>query len=202
MQNDPVHSDPANPGSPVAPEIRTIASSIVYADDWIRLRKDDIERRDGSRGTYAVVERGDFALVIPAENGGFYLVEEYRYPVARRSWSFPQGGFPSGESGTPEELARMELAQETGLRAGRLTQLGALAAAHGMSSQFGYYFLAADLVAGPADPEPEEAGIRHEWVSREEFEKMVRDTRITDDSTLAAYALLLLAERRGDVTIP
>jgi 8-oxo-dGTP pyrophosphatase MutT (NUDIX family) len=207
-QNDPVHSDPVNPGTPAAPaalaapEIRTIASSVVYADDWIRLRRDDIERSDGSRGTYAVVERGDFALVVPAENGGFHLVEEYRYPVGRRSWSFPQGGFPAGESGTPEELARMELGQETGLRTGRLTRLGALAAAHGMSSQFGYYFLATDLVAGPADPEPEEAGIRHEWVSREEFEKMVRDARITDDSTLAAYALLLLAERRGDVTIP
>jgi 8-oxo-dGTP pyrophosphatase MutT (NUDIX family) len=180
----------------MTPEIRTIASSVVYADDWIRLRKDDIERRDGSRGTYAVVERGDFALVVPAENGGFHLVEEYRYPVARRSWSFPQGGFPPGESGAPEELARMELAQETGLRAGRLTRLGALAAAHGMSSQFGHYFLATDLVAGLPDPEPEEAGIRHEWVSREEFEKMVRDARITDDSTLAAYALLLLQELR------
>jgi 8-oxo-dGDP phosphatase len=207
-QNDPVHSDPANPGTPAAPaapaapEIRTIASGVVYADDWIRLRKDDIERSDGSRGTYAVVERGDFALVVPAENRGFHLVEEYRYPVGRRSWSFPQGGFPAGESGTPEELARMELAQETGLRTGRLTRLGVLAAAHGMSSQFGHYFLATDLVAGPADPEPEEAGIRHAWVSREEFEKMVRDARITDDSTLAAYALLLLAERRGDVTIP
>ena len=200
-----MHSDPVNPGTPAAPatpEIRTIASSVVYADDWIRLRKDDIERSDGSRGTYAVVERGDFALVVPAENGGFHLVEEYRYPVGRRSWSFPQGGFPAGESGTPAELARMELAQETGLRTGRLTRLGALAAAHGMSSQFGYYFLATDLVAGAADPEPEEAGIRHEWVSREEFENMVRDARITDDSTLAAYALLLLAERRGDVTIP
>src|SRR5215475_9556526 len=45
----------------MTPEIRTIASSVVYADDWIRLRKDDIERRDGSRGTYAVVERGDEA---------------------------------------------------------------------------------------------------------------------------------------------
>jgi 8-oxo-dGDP phosphatase len=194
-----VHSDPANPASPAAPEIRTIASSVVYADDWIRLRRDDIERRDGSRGTYAVVERDDFALVVPAENGGFHLVEEYRYPVARRSWSFPQGGFPPGESGTPEELARMELAQETGLRTGRLTPLGTLAAAHGMSSQFGYYFLATDLVAGTPDPEPEEAGIRHQWVSREEFENMVGDARITDDSSLAAYALLLLAERRGDV---
>ena len=191
-----MHTDPADP------EIRTIASSVIYTDNWIRLRKDDIERRDGSRGTYAVVERGDFALVIPAESGGFHLVEEYRYPVARRSWSFPQGGFPHGESGTPEELARMELAQETGLRTSRLTHLGSLTAAHGMSTQSCNYFLATDLVAGPPAPEPEEAGIRHEWVTRGEFEKMVRDTRITDDSTLAAYALLLLAKRSGDVVIP
>ena len=71
-----------------------------------------------------------------------------------------------------------------------------------MSTQSCDYFLATDLVAGPAAPEPEEVGIRHEWVPREEFEEMVRDARITDDSTLAAYALLLLAERRGDVVIP
>ena len=182
-------------------EIRTIASSVIYTDNWIRLRKDDIERSDGSRGTYAVIERANFALVVPAENGGFHLVEEYRYPVARRSWSFPQGGFPAGESGTAEELARMELAQETGLRAGRLTRLGLLTAAHGMSNQYADYFLATDLVPGPPDPEPEELGIRHEWVPRDEFEAMVRDARITDDSTLAAYALLLLAERSGDVVI-
>jgi len=184
-----------------AQEIRTIASDVIYADAWIRLRKDDIERRDGSRGTYAVVERRDFAVIIPAENGGFHMVEEYRYPVGRRSWSFPQGGFPHGESGTPEELALMELAQETGLRAGRLTHLGSLTAGHGMTNQYGDYFLATGLTAGPPAPEPEELGIRHEWVSREEFEKMARDRRITDDSTLAAYALLLLAERRGDIAL-
>jgi len=193
-----VHTDPDGGG----PEIRTIASSVIYTDNWIRLRRDDIERRDGSRGTYAVIERDNFALVVPAENGGFHLVEEYRYPVGRRSWSFPQGGFPHGESGTPEELARMELAQETGLRAGRLTHLGSLSAAHGMSNQYADYFLATGLVPGPPDPEPEEVGIRHAWVTRKEFEAMVRDSRITDDSSLAAYALLLLAEHRGDVVIP
>jgi hypothetical protein len=31
---------------------------------------------------------------------------------------------------------------------------------------------------------------------------MIRDARIIDTSTLAAYALLLMAERRGDVVIP
>ena len=197
-----MHTDPENLDAPVAgPEIRTLSSSVVYADNWIRLRRDDIERSDGSRGTYAVIERRDFAVVIPAENSGFHLVEEYRYPVGRRSWSFPQGGFPYGEDGTAEELARLELIQETGLRARHLSHLGSLTAGHGMTTQYGDYFLATGLQAGPPDPEPEELGIRHSWVTREDFEAMVKDGRITDDSTLAGYALLLLAERRGDVVI-
>jgi 8-oxo-dGTP pyrophosphatase MutT (NUDIX family) len=184
---------------PSGPEIRTLASSVVYTDPWMNLRKDEIERRDGSRGTYAVVERGDFALIIPAERGGFHLVEEFRYPVGRRSWSFPQGGFPRGETGTPEELARLELAQETGLRAGTLTRLGKLSSAHGMTTQYGLHFLATELTQGPTDREPEELGMETAWFSRDEFERMAEDGRITDDSTLAAYALFLLAERRGDL---
>lgn len=189
------------PDEQAEPEIRTIGSSVVYADPWIRVRRDEIERGDGSRGTYAVVERDDFALVVPAENGGFHLVEEYRYPVGRRSWSFPQGGFPRGESGTPEELARRELAEETGLRASRLSRLGKLTSAHGMSSQHCDFFLATGLTPGTPDPEPEEFGIRARWFPRAEFEEMTRDGRVVDDSTLAGYALLLLAERRGDVRL-
>jgi 8-oxo-dGDP phosphatase len=194
-QNGAVHTEA------VEPEIRTLASSVVYSDNWTRLRRDEIERSDGSRGTYAVVERDNFALVIPAENGGFHLVEEYRHPLGRRGWSFPQGSFPKGEDGTPEELARAELAQETGLRAARLTRLGELAVAHGMSSQYGSHWLATELTQGEPDLEPEELGLRSQWVARAEFEAMARDTRIVDTSTLAAYALLLMAERRGEVEL-
>lgn len=196
-QNRGVHAEAGEP----EPEIRTLTSSVVYADDWSRLRRDEIERADGSRGTYAVVERSNFALVIPAENSGFHLVEEYRYPLGRRGWSFPQGAFPKGVDGTPEELARAELAQETGLRAGRWRHLGALAVAHGMSCQYGEHWLATDLTQGEPDLEPEELGLRHEWVTRAEFEAMTRDGRIVDSSTLAAYALLLLAERDGEISL-
>jgi hypothetical protein len=41
---------------PAVPEIRTLRSSVVYADDWTRLQKDEIERLDGSRGTYAFID--------------------------------------------------------------------------------------------------------------------------------------------------
>jgi len=193
--NGPVHTELTEP------EIRTLSSSVVYSDNWTRLRRDEIERADGSKGTYAVVERDNFALVIPAENGGFHLVEEYRHPLARRGWSFPQGSFPMGQSGTSEELARTELAQETGLRAGHLRRLGALAVAHGMSDQYGEHWLATELTQGEPDLEPEELGLRHNWVARAEFEAMIRDGRIVDTSTLAAYALLLMAERGGEVDL-
>ncbi len=103
-----------------------LASSVVYADQWLTFRRDEIERGDGSRGTYAFVQKRNFALIIPAENGGFHLVEEYRYPLGRRVWSFPQGAFPAGQPGTSEELARTALAQETALRAKHLTPPGQL----------------------------------------------------------------------------
>jgi 8-oxo-dGDP phosphatase len=196
-----VHTEAAEAGA--EPEIRTLSSRVVYADDWTRLRRDEIERSDGTKGTYAVVERDNFALIVPAENGGFYLVEEYRHPLGRRGWSFPQGSFPKGgKGGTSEELARTELAQETGLRAGRLISLGTLAVAHGMSGQYGEHWLATELTQGETDLEPEELGLRHEWVRRADFEAMARDGRIVDTSTLAAYALLLMAEQRGEVTLP
>jgi len=176
-------------------DVRMLTSGIVYEDGWMRLRRDEIERRDGSRGTYAFVEKADFALVIPAENGGFHLVEEYRYPIGRRTWSFPQGGFPPGRTGSPEELARLELLQETGLRARWMVKLGFLHCAHGLTSQGGHFFVATGLEPGPPEREHEEQDMRQAWISRPRFEEMITDGVITDNSTLAAYALLLISER-------
>ena len=178
------------------PDVKMLTSGVVYEDNWMRLRRDEIERRDGSRGTYAVVEKPDFALVIPAENDGFHLVEEYRYPIGRRTWSFPQGGWPAGQSGTPEDLARLELSQETGLRAGTLAKIGFLHCAHGITTQGGHFFVATGLEPGPPQREHEEQDMRQEWVPRTRFEEMIGAGLITDDSTLAAYALLLISERR------
>jgi 8-oxo-dGDP phosphatase len=179
------------------PDVRALGSRVVYEDHWIRLRQDQIERRDGSRGTYAVIEKPDFALVIPAENGGFHLVEEYRYPIQRRTWSFPQGNFPGRADGDPEQLAHLELSQETGLRARELTRLGFLHCSHGTTNQGCHFFLATGLQQGPPDREPEEQDMRQQWVTRAQFEEMVREGAITDDSSLAAYALLLLHEKRS-----
>ena len=181
--------------APDGADVRMLSSGVVYEDQWMRLRRDDIERRDGSRGTYAYIDKRDFALVIPVEHGGFHLVEEYRYPIGRRTWSFPQGGWPAGQAGSPEDLARLELSQETGLRARVLVKLGYLHGSHGTSNQGAHYFVASELQPGPPEREREEQDMCQAWFPRARFEQMIGEGLITDDSTLAAYALLLISER-------
>jgi 8-oxo-dGTP pyrophosphatase MutT (NUDIX family) len=170
-----------------------VSSKIVYTNPWMTVREDVIRRGDGSEGTYAVVDKPDFALVIPFEHDGFWLIEQYRYPVSHRSWEFPQGTFPSGQTGTDEELATRELREETGLTAGSIVQLGRLHSAKGLSSQAYTVWLARDLTHGSPEREPEEQDMRQRWVSSQTFEQMARGGQITDDATLAAFALWALS---------
>ncbi|MBN3933100.1 NUDIX hydrolase [Streptomyces verrucosisporus] len=175
--------------------IRTVSSREVYRNPWLSLREDVVERPDGSRGLYSVVDRPDYAVVIAAEHGGFHLVDQYRYPVRGRYWEFPQGCFPPGRNGTAEELGRAELAEETGLSAASWTALGTPYGWHGASGQAFTVFLATGLSTGPPRREHEEQDMRHRWVPRAEFERMILAGEIRDDSTLAAYLLLQLHER-------
>ncbi|GAA0852782.1 NUDIX domain-containing protein [Streptosporangium amethystogenes subsp. fukuiense] len=172
------------------PTIRTLDSTVVYTNPWMSVREDRIERPDGSHGIYGVVDQIDFALVLPMENDGFHLVEEYRYPVRRRTWNFPQGGVK--DSPSPLVTAHTELTQETGLRAASMTHLGRLDNAHGTTGQHFDIFLATDLTAGAPDREHTEQDMRQEWVSRTELERMILRGAITDSGSIAAYTMFLL----------
>lgn len=169
-----------------------IATREVYRNRWMTVREDDIRHPDGSPGIFGVVDKPTAALIVPMEGDGFHLVEQYRYAVSRRSWEFPQGTWPDGRETTVDELARAELAQETGLRAERLEPLGSFAIAPGFVNQSCEVFLATGLTAGEPERDPEEQGMSCRWFSREEFERMLRDGVVVDSLTLAAYARLLL----------
>jgi len=173
--------------------MRTTSSREVYRNPWIRVREDAVVREDGSTGVYGVVERPHFGLVIPAERNGFWLVEQFRHPLGRRAWEFPQGTWSAGAGGAPDALARAELAEETGLRAAELAHLGHLDLAPGLATQEFDVWLATGLTPGPTAREATEADMRTAFVAEEEFRAMVRDGRFTDGPSLAAYSLLLLS---------
>jgi 8-oxo-dGTP pyrophosphatase MutT (NUDIX family) len=170
-------------------EIRCRSSREIFANQWLRLRVDEIEYADGRPGHYTVVDKQDFALVVPHDRGGFWLVQQYRYPVSSREWEFPQGGWPAGSAGSGAELARAELAEETGFRAGRWDHLGRLFTAYGYSSQSYDVYLARDLVPGAPEREDTEADMVHRWFSEDDLRAMVRSGQFRDAHSVAALAL-------------
>jgi 8-oxo-dGTP pyrophosphatase MutT (NUDIX family) len=172
--------------------VRTTGSREVYRNPWIRVREDEVVRADGTLGVYGVVEREHFALVLPSERGGVWVVEEYRLPVDRRVPAFPQGTWASGARGSAEELARAELAEETGLRAGDLRHLGHLDLAPGLTTQQFDVWLATDLTPGATDREATEADMTCAFVPEEELRARIRDGRFSDGPSIAGFGLLLL----------
>jgi 8-oxo-dGTP pyrophosphatase MutT (NUDIX family) len=165
----------------------------VHRNAWMSVREDEVVLPDGTPGRYGVVDKPDFALVVPREpDGSLWLVEQYRYPVGRRGWEFPQGSWGRGASGSQLELAAAELREETGLRAGALHHLGHLFEAPGFCSQGFDVYLAEELRAGPVDRETTEQDMRAQRVSHDAFRRMVRAGEVVDGASVAAYGLLLL----------
>jgi hypothetical protein len=66
-------------------------------------------------------------------------------------------------------MAAAELAEETGLRAGRLEKLGYLHCANGMSGEGMHVFLATELTAGEPDREQTEQDMQQQWFSQHEL---------------------------------
>jgi ADP-ribose pyrophosphatase len=174
------------------PEIRTLDTRVVYRNRWMTVREDRIERADGSPGLYGVVEKPDFAVIAAVQDGWVHLVEQYRYPIGARRWELPQGTLETRPGADPREVARAELAEETGLVAGRMRHVGRLHEAYGYASQAFDLFLATDLTPGPARPEAEELGLVSRAFPVPQVCAMMRDGTITDAVTVASFGLLML----------
>lgn len=175
--------------------IRRLGSRVAYSNHWLTLREDTITYPDGTESIFGVVEKPDFALVLPRGPGGFWLVNQYRYPVSRRTWEMPQGSWGDGASGTPEELARAELHEETGLTASSMLHLGRLAHAPGISPTEFDVFLAQGLVEGSPRPEWTEADMVHRFVTDAELQEMIASREVCDAPSLSALALFWMSGR-------
>jgi len=138
-------------------EISTTSTKVVYENRWMKVREDAVQFPDGSSGIYGVVDKEDFALIIPRhDNGDFQLVQQYRYPVEGRYWEFPQGSWETRPGTDPALVALGELEEETGLRSNSLVKLGHLFEAYGYSNQGFHIYLADQLESGGKERDHEE----------------------------------------------
>jgi ADP-ribose pyrophosphatase len=166
--------------------IRTLSTREIYRNPWLRMREDQIERANGARGIYSVVDKQDCAVILPIDGDHIWLVEQFRYTIGERALELPQGGWEA-DNVDPEELARGELREETGLLAGRMTALPWMWIAYGFARQRQFIFVAENLKQGPHDRDPEESDMQVIRLPIATFEQKLRNGEIRDCSTVAAW---------------
>jgi 8-oxo-dGTP pyrophosphatase MutT (NUDIX family) len=149
-------------------------------------------RPDGSDGVYGVVEiPPSCGIVAVRRDGQIALVGQWRYVHDKFSLEIPTGGSEPGE--TPLEAARRELAEETGLRAGRWTALGTIDNSNGVTTDIAHIFLAQDLVSGPAADDGNEP-VELSWRPFPDAVRSVMAGEITESVSVAG---ILKAEILG-----
>lgn len=181
--------------------IKQLSSKIVYQNPWMTVVEDQVEFANGHRGMYGVVQKTDFALIVPFDGVKLHFVKQYRYPTQEFSVEFPQGRHEDEEQSDPLQLAKAELEEEIGLRAGKMQQIGHLHEAPGYSNQGFFIFLATNLSNGETSFDATEVGLDHLSVTPAEFEELILAGTITDAPTLSAYTLFNLHQRHSSPTV-
>lgn len=179
-------------------EIKTLESREIYKNKWMRLREDTILRESGEKGIFSVVEKEDFVVIIPIDNGYIHVVSQFRYPISAMTIELPQGSWETKPGADPLDVAKGELQEETGLIAEKMVYVGYQTLACGYSNQGYHIYLATGLHHTGNSLDDEEQGLTSNKISIELFEQFLAEGRIQDATSTTAY---LLAKHKGIIAI-
>ncbi len=113
----------------------------------LQVYRDEVELPDGATSVREWIDHPGASAIVPIfEDGSTLLVRQFRYPARRTFLEVPAGKIDAGEP--PEEVARRELEEETGWRAGRLDHVGSSYPCIGYSNEVIHFFIARELTRG------------------------------------------------------
>jgi 8-oxo-dGTP pyrophosphatase MutT (NUDIX family) len=158
---------------------KKLNSRVVYKNNWITVREDQVICPDEQPGIYGVVT-GAIATGVVAinEKNELCLVGQYRYTIDKYSWEIAEGGAHGNE--TPLEAAKRELQEETGYTAKRWDTLGLpVHTSNCISDETGYIYLARELSFVGTKPDTTEI-LKTKFVPFKEALDMVHAGQISD----------------------
>ena len=175
-------------------------SESKYDNPWIHVIEHQVTNPSGGSGIYGVVEFKNHAVaVIPVDADGYtWLVGQYRFPTGTYEWEVPEGGAPAGES--PEDCARRELREETGLIASRYQPILEMQLSNSTTNERSTSFLATGISIGTACPEDTEQ-LHLRRLPLEEAIAMAVSNEIRDGLAAASLLKLDALLRRGLITL-
>ena len=169
--------------------IKTLSSKIVYENPWMVVKEDKVKRSSGAEGVYGIVEKPDFVVVIPIQNNDIYLVDQYRYPIKRRSLELPQGSLELKVDNHHLDAANRELREETGLISRKMNYVGFQHLACGYSNQAYHIYLATKLEQSTRILDVEEEDLCTKKLTLSHFKDKILSGKITDATTINAFFL-------------
>jgi ADP-ribose pyrophosphatase len=133
----------------------TLSSQRGFDGAWVHVRIDEVRLPTGRVTTREVVEHpGAVAIVGVTSDDNVLLLRQSHHTIGRTLLGLPAGTLEQGE--TPEACAQRELTEETGYRAGRLTQLASYYTSPGYTNERLTIFHAANCEPAGGEIDPDE----------------------------------------------
>ena len=135
---------------------KTLSEEYIYQGRIIKVRRDEVELPNGHKSVREVVEHSGGVCVLPlTDKEEVIFVRQFRYPYKEVILEIPAGKRDHGEE-SPLECGKRELAEETGAKAAKYTNLGELYPSPGYCGEVIYMFLATGLTFGNTNPDEDE----------------------------------------------
>ncbi|MDT8357080.1 MAG: NUDIX hydrolase [Methanomicrobiaceae archaeon] len=161
----------------------------IYRGTRLRIEKVLHTLPDGTRRERIVVRPGPAVAILPIDGEFCYLIRQYRFPLDAWIYEVPAGTIDGREE--PEETARRELIEETGLSAGKLTPHGKIFTTPGYTDEVIYLFEARDLSPSSDFEKDEDEKIELVKLHQSELTSMIQKGTIRDAKTICLACLCL-----------
>lgn len=164
-----------------------LESTTIHQGRVFNLRRDRVRTPHGREVNLDIIDHPPAVTLIPLDSqGNILFVRQYRHAISQEFLELPAGVKEKGED--PEECARREIREETGMSAGSIQLLGEFYQAPGYSTEYMYIFLAQDLKPDPLPGDVDEFITVERYPVKQAY-AMARDGGIVDAKSLAALLL-------------
>ncbi len=172
---------------------RRLDRRLVHETPFFKLHEDTVLTPTGRRSKYGVLTCGHCVGVLAFVNEhDVMMVRQHRYVTGCHTWEMPTGGARDGED--LRAAAQRELAEEAGMRAGKLRHVHTYHTSKSSVDETAHLFVGEELEPAFAPPDEDEHIERGVLAFKDVVDMVVRG-EITDSMTV--IAVLLVARERG-----
>jgi ADP-ribose pyrophosphatase len=168
---------------------KVISQTIAYKGKKIEVREDRILHDQGKQHVIElVVHPGAVCIIARPTPNDVILIRQYRHSTGKELIEIPAGTLNPGEN--PRDCAFRELEEETGYRAGKMTERARFYTTPGFTTEFMYLYEASELVKTQTNFDEDEA-IELDVVPSVQALQMIDDGRIQDAKSILGLLRVL-----------